>query len=122
MADAGTVTATEVTYASVKKVTFDWLSTSLGVAEKTTTNVFDGQLLGVLFIPDTGDTAPTDQYDVTLADADSRDLLFGQGANLSGTLSVAVLSSLGQVSKQKLTCAVAGAGDSNGGIVVAYVR
>jgi hypothetical protein len=119
---AGTVTTTEVTHTSIKKVTFDWLSTSLGAASATTSAGFDGELLGVLFIPDSGDTAPSDAYDVTLADEDSIDLLFGQGANLSGTASVAVLSNLGIVAKETLSLTVSNAGDANGGNVIVYVR
>ena len=120
---AGTVTATDENIGTIRQVTFDWLSDSAGNVSGTTSGeIYNGEILGVLCIPDSGGTAPTDQYDVTLIDADSRDMLFGQGANLSGTLSVAILENLGFVATSTLAPTVANAGDENGGIIVVYVR
>ena len=120
---ASAVTVTETRHTTVNEIVFDWLSHTDGVVTGVaSTYYYDGQILGVLFVPDTAGTAPDDLYDVTLADRNGNDLLFGQGANLSGTNSVAVLSNLGQVVESTLTCAVTGAGSANGGIVYVYIR
>ena len=120
---ASSVTVTETRFPTVKEVIFDWLSHTDGVVTGVaSTYTYDGQIMGVLFVPDGGATAPDDQYDVTISDRNSTDLLFGQGANLSGTNSVALFSGLGQVAGSALTCAVTGAGSANGGIVYVYIR
>lgn len=120
---ASEVTVTETRYSSVKEIKYDWLSHTDGVVTGVaSTYTYSGQIMGVLFVPDGSTTAPDDQYDVTLTDRNSTDLLFGQGANLSGTLSVALFSNLGQVAGDTLTCAVTGAGSANGGTVYVYIR
>lgn len=120
---AGTVTKVEETNGSITKITYDWLSDASGdVSASATTAILDGQIIGVLFEPDSGGTAPSDLYDVTLLDADSRDLLFGQGMNLPQALDVAVLENLGQITNDALSLVVDNAGNAKGGVVVVYVR
>src|SRR3972149_747282 len=109
MADLGTVTVTEETYGSVKKVLFDWLSVDgggdAGKARKTTTNAYNGVLERAIFVPDGGGTQPTNAYDVTVEDEDGYDVLIGLGADLSNAAAVSKAHSngLGAVANDKVT-------------------
>lgn len=120
---AGTVTATEITHTSAKKLIWDWLSSAGGAADHTTTFAFDGRLVGLITIPDGGGTAPTADYDVAITDADGHDVLLGAGANRSATATEFVAeASLAAVCGSKLTLAVTNAGNAKGGTVVLFVR
>jgi hypothetical protein len=120
---AGTVTSVEVTAASVRKITWSWLSTAGGAADGTTTAVFDGELLGLTTIPAGGGSAPTDDYDITVTDADGHDVLLGAGANrdTANTEHVAK-ASLGGVAGSKLTLNITNAGSAKSGTVILRVR
>lgn len=66
---AGTVTITETTHTSVKKIKFAWTSGTGGeggTASGTTTSAYDGKV--ELLTTDPGSTAPTDNYDITITD------------------------------------------------------
>ena len=119
---AQVVTNTEVKNPQgLQTLVCDWACTDLGVVATTSSYSYTGQIVEVLFVPDTAGTAPDDLYDVTITDG-TYDLLFGQGANLSGTLSVALLGNLGYVNSAFLTIAIAGAGDANGGVITVVVK
>ena len=120
---AGTVTSTEITHTSVRKVTFAWTSSAGGAADGTTTAAFDGQLIGLTTIPSGGGTAPDANYDVAVNDADGHDVLLGAGLNrhTSNTEHVAT-ASLGGVAGSKLTLAVTAAGAAKQGTVVLRIR
>jgi hypothetical protein len=119
---AGTVTTTEEVYGPVNKITFDWLSDASGDATATTTGGHNGELIRAVFVPDTSTTAPSDQYDVTLSDGQSVDLLAGQGVNLSNVNTVVVVDDLIPLAGNKLTLTVANAGNAKGGVVYLYYR
>ncbi len=85
---AQVVTLTEKTHKTVKKIVWDWTCTETGVVISETTNTYDGELLGAMFIPDAGGTQPTNAYDVTVTDADGYDVLAGLGADLSNAATV----------------------------------
>lgn len=122
---AGSCTWTNTTYSTIKKLKGVWLSHTDGVVTSTEgagTVAVSGQVLRVEFVPDAGGTAPDDQYDCTLLTDDSIDVLYGQGANLSGTSTVALVSNLGVASASKLALTVSGAGSANGGTVYVYLR
>lgn len=123
---AETVTCSEETHGTVKKVTWDWLSAadgSVGAATGvTTTQVYNGALLRAVFVPDSGGTQPSDNYDVVINDADGYDVLAGQGANKSNAAAVTVVASMGAVANDKLTLGVTNAGGSKGGVVYLYIR
>lgn len=119
---AGTVTTTEITHNSVKKVKFAWTSSSGGAADATTTATFDGKMIQVTTVPD-GTAAPTDNYDVEVQDADGVDLLQGNGANRDTAVTEHIAeASLGAVAGSKLTLAVTNAGDTKEGAVYVYLR
>ena len=121
---AGTVTTTEETYGTVKKVLFDWLSSAGGLADATTTESYSGVLERAVFVPDAGGTAPDNLYDVVVNDEDGYDVLVGLGADLSNsaTVSKSHADGLGAVANDTLTLGVSGANAAKGGVVILYLR
>jgi len=120
---AGTVTTTEVTFSSPKKITFDWLSSAGGAADATTVNSYGGGVLLVAFVPDSGGTQPDDNYTVVLKNPDGIDLLAGQAvANRDDTATQYLTSGMGALAAEKLTLGVTSAGSANGGTVIVYLR
>lgn len=121
---AGTMTLTETTHGSVKKIRAAWTSgtgAEGGTASATTTGVYDGKLVSL--ITDPGATAPTDDYDLTAVDADGDDVLGGAGLNRdTANTEVVAEASLGAVAASKLTLAIANAGDAKVGVAVIYIR
>lgn len=117
------VTTTEITQPSVKKIIFAWTSDdAAGTATKTTDNVFAGKLIHFVTIPDAV-AAPTDNYDITITDADGTDVLIGAGANRDTANTEQVASDLlGAVAGSKLTLNVAAAGNAKEGTVILYIR
>lgn len=118
----GTVTVTEITHTSVKKIAWAWTATAGGAAGDSTTAAFDGDLIGLATIPD-GVAAPTDNYDIVITDADSHDVLLGAGANRdTATTEYVAGSSLGAVSGSRLTLAVTNAGSGGKGVTILWIR
>ena len=116
----------------IVKHTFEWVSDGSGNAALPSALPVSGQIVRVVSVP-SASAAPTANYDVTLTDADGVDVLAGQGANLSATLSANVCpgtplkdgtttSVLPLVVDSILTLNVSNAGDSKAGKVVIYVR
>ena len=118
---AGTVTTTEEPYGSVKKISFDWLSSAGGAADATTTGYYSGVISRVVTIPDSGGTQPTDNYDLVLNDDDSVDLLDGQGANRDNTNTEQLLTGLGVMANAKITLGITNAGNAKGGQTIVYI-
>jgi len=122
---AGTVTTTEVTHTSVKKLTFTWTSDASGDADGSSTAAFDGKVIAVLQVPDGGVTTPSNLYDVTVTDADGHDVLAGLGENIANTGPTYVAGSdddLLAVADSVLTVTVANGGNAKGGKVIVYIR
>lgn len=119
---AATITE-KVNVGSVKKLTCAWTSDGSGAATGTTTAAVDGKLIGLTTIPAGGGSAPTDNYGVTVTDADGHDVLLGAGANrdTANTEHVAE-ASLGAVSQSLLTFTIANAGASKQGTIILYIR
>ena len=121
---AGTVTITEETYGTIKKIKFAWTSgdgAEDGTASGQTTEVYSGKILGLATDP--GSPAPTDDYDITVTDEDGIDVLMGGGADRDTANTEYVLSaSLGAVANDKLTINVAAAGTNKKGIAYLYIR
>lgn len=121
---AGTVTTTEETVGSIKKITFTWLSSAGGAADATTTGAYNGEILACYQIPDGGGTQPTNLYDVVVNDGNSVDVLFTLGANLSNAANTLKLlkDGLGCVANDTLTLAVTNAGAAKGGKTILFIR
>lgn len=125
MADAGTVTLTELYSVShaVKKITFAWTSSAGGAADKQTAHAYSGAIERVVTIPSGGGTAPTDQYDCTLLDDDGTDVCFGNAANRSSSATEQIAaSSLGIIENSHLYLHVTNAGASKAGTFIVYLR
>lgn len=123
---AGTVTVTEETHGSLKKITFAWVSgtgAEAGTASGATTGAYTGALERLVTVPGTAGDQPTNAYDLTLLDEDSTDVLMGAGADRSNAATEQVLGSLlGVVANDTLTLNVAAAGDAKTGTVYVYLR
>jgi len=75
-------------------------------------------------ITDPGATAPTDNYTVTVTDADSVDLLLGAATGNRDTVNTEFLAeaSLAGVANSTLTFSVSGAGNSKVGTIYLLIR
>ena len=114
---------TEDTTGGLQKVRWTWTCSSAGAYSEATTVRFNGSLQELITIPGTSGDAPTDQYDITITDANSVDTLGGQGANRSGTATEYKKASdgLGFVKSSLLTLNVSNAGDIKQGTVELYI-
>jgi len=120
----GTVTITEQTFSMIKKVTFDWTSTTGGLAGDTTTKSYDGEVLRVVCME-----TSTTGYALEINDNDGVDLLGGQGAALTSGGTDFGTSTGGSITyplsavSSKLTLAVTGAGTTGEtGQTIVYIR
>jgi hypothetical protein len=107
----------------IRKASWDWLSTDGGVVSSATLKQYTGAIVRVVFESDSGDTQPTDAYDVTILDSDGIDVLQGEGANINRAAPVQKTFSDKQmwVANTTLTLTIAAAGDAKGGEVHLYV-
>jgi len=122
---AGSITYTEQTHTGVRLLKADWLSDASGdVTGNASTSRYDGQILYAAFVPDGGGTQPSDNYDVTVLDDNSLDVINGLGANKSNAATVYAdqFDGLGAVSDSTLTVTVDNAGSAKGGIVYLWIR
>lgn len=119
---AGTVTATERISGTVRKLVFAWTSDGSGDADGESSQVYDGEIVGLTTIPD-GTAVPTVDYDVVVNDAEGHDVLLGAGADRSATVTEHVArASLAAVAQSTLTLVVSNAGAAKQGTVILYVR
>lgn len=120
---AGTVTVAERTHTSVKKITWTWVSTAGGAADGQTASAFDGKIERLVTVPAAAGSAPTDDYDITVTDADGVDVLLGAGANRdTANAEQVAAASLGIVAGDRLTLNVTNAGNAKSGTVHLYIR
>ena len=123
-AAAGTATVTEISHTSVRKITWSWTSgtgAEGGTVTKVTTKAYDGRVIALTTDP--GVTAPTDNYDIEVLDADGHDVLLGAGANRdTANTEFVTEASLGAVAGSTLTLSITNAGDAKVGVVVLWVR
>ena len=113
----------ETKHTVCKRLVFTWTSDADGDASIVTDGVYDGKLIGAVFIPGTDGDQPTDEYNVALNDSTGVDVLAAQGADLSNTAgSIALESELLVACGERLTLVVSDAGDTKSGTVIVYVR
>ena len=114
----------------IRKYTLTWQSSSGGAVDFTTPAIA-GELIGIEFDP--GATAPTANYDITLTDENGLDVMAGQGANLSATVTTMVkpgipfkdgvtTSVAPMIVHGTLVLAITNAGDTKNGVIVLYMR
>lgn len=117
---AVTVTENNSSGTSVKLIKFAWTSDGDGDATGTTTGYYDGDIIGFVTDPTDG---PTADYDITITDSNSIDVLNGAGEDRhTSTTEYVQGTSLGWVSQSKLTITVADAGDTKSGVAYLYIR
>ena len=118
---AGTITAVETRHRTVKEIIFSWLSHTTGAADVTaTTYSYSGEIKKVLCVP--GATTPSDLYDVTLSDADSIDLLVGQGTDCPSGSSLVITGGMLPVVESTISLTIANGGSEKIGTVHVYIR
>lgn len=124
---AGTNTITYEEISTVKVIKMDWLCDASGAVNGTVSTPINGIIERVLFISDTGGTAPTNLWDCTVEDADGEDVLAGLGANIAIASTpeskVPVLGTYFKVAvSSTLELKVTNAGNAKGGEVHIYYR
>jgi len=115
----------------LKKIIMDWDSSTIGVvnADNTTKKIVGTLLKGVT---DPSTTAPTDKYDITITDEEGFDVLTNSiddlvdrdTANIEEVYFNVYTTDSGAfpVVCDKLTIAIAGAGDTKAGRLIVYYR
>lgn len=118
---AGTVTVVESQYGGIQKIKWTWLSTAGGAADLITTKHYFGEVIAVVTDPD-GTDAPTDDYDITITDAEGYDVLQGAGANRDTANTETAVPAAKSVAFGTLTLNVTNAGNAKAGVVVLYIQ
>jgi hypothetical protein len=117
------MTFTETTVGTVKKIKAAWVSDSAtGAVSGTTTESYSGRFIGL--ITDPGATAPSDNYTVTITDADGVDLLLGAAIGNRDTANTEFIAeaSMAGVAQSVLTFNVSSAGNSKIGTIYLLIR
>jgi hypothetical protein len=117
-----TITQDAIEY-PIQKVSWDWLCTDLGVVSSAASGWYCGKIVKVSLASDSGGTAPTNLYDVTIEDGDGLDVLSGEGADVTAAATVYINdpTKMLWVRSGTLTLKVAHAGDAKGGVVTLYI-
>ena len=117
------MTFTETTFSTVKKIKAVWTSDdSNGTASATTSKVYNGRFIGL--ITDPRSPSPNDNYTVTVKDGDGVDLLLGAATTNRDTANTEFLAeaSLAGVANSTLVFAIAAAGNSKQGTIYLLIR
>jgi len=117
------MTFTEITHGSVKKIKAEWVSdNAAGTASGTTSEVYSGRFLGL--ITDPGTTAPDDNYTLTIADNDGLDLLLGSATGNRDETNTEFVkeADMGAVAMSQLTFSISSAGNSKIGTIYLLLR
>ena len=121
------VTVTEETHGTMKKIKWVWTANASGAvpastASCLTSSTYSGKLQVLHTVGDSGSTAPSASWDLTIVDASSVDVTAGGGANRAAATEHTVAASLGAVANDTLTLAVTNAGANNAGTVYLFIR
>ena len=117
-----TITQDSVFY-QIQKISWDWLSASDGTVSSAAFGAYMGKIVKAILASDSGGTAPTNLYDVTIEDEDGYDVLSGEGADVTSAATVYLVdpNKCLWVRSNSLTLKVANAGDAKGGLVTLYI-
>lgn len=122
---AGTMALTEITHGTIKKIKAEWVSGTAaeeGTAVGTTTNAYSGRIIGACTVPDAVE-APTDDYDITVADSDGVDIALGALLNRdTADTEYVTEANMAGVAHSKLTISIDAAGASKEGTLYLYIR
>lgn len=120
MAAVVTVTEAQAPDGQRHKIQWTWLSHTDGSASLVTPHQFHGEVLAL--VTDPGATAPTDNYDITITDADGYDVLQGAGANRDTANTETAVPPAKSIAFGALTLNITNAGDSKVGVVTLYIQ
>ena len=118
-----TITQDSVEY-PLQKIQWDWLSASDGTVSSAASGWYCGKIVKVSLASDSGGTAPTNGYDVTIEDGDGLDVLSGNGADVTAAATVYINdpTKMLWVRSGTLTLKVTNAGDAKGGVVTMLIQ
>lgn len=131
---AGTLTLSAKTIGvHVDRYVYDWASDDSGDVNDTNTQLIEGILENVSFVPGSGGSQPSANYDVTIKDEQDIDILGGRGVNLSNSTASRIKPAVAMhdgttahvgavVVADSLEIVVANTGDTKSGTIILYVR
>lgn len=118
MADA-IISVSESGFGQVQKIKWTWTSATGGAASLVTSRGYYGKVLAL--VTDPGATAPTDNYDITITDAEGYDVMQGAGANRDTANTETAVPTTDSPAFGPLTINITNAGDEKVGVAVLYV-
>lgn len=119
---AAVITVEESCIAGVCKVKWTWTCSDTGAGSKATSSSYFGQVLALVTDPGNGGAAPTDNYDITITDADSYDVLQGAGADRDTANTETAVPAAVSVGFGVLTLTLANAGNAKSGTATLYIK
>jgi hypothetical protein len=123
MAAVGSITFTEQSFSSVRRITFAWTSDASGaVSGIPTVGAFDGAIIACVTVPSGGGTAPSASYTLQILDSAGVDVLAQAGTARSATAQETLKSPLGAVAASTLSLVIAAAGNAKQGTVHLFLR
>jgi len=117
---AGTVTVLERSIVHIHKIKWTWTSSAGGAADLITPGVYAGRVIAL--VTDPGTTAPDDNYDITITDAEGYDVMQGAGANRDTANTETAVPTATSVAFGPLTLNVSNAGAAKDGVAILYVE
>jgi hypothetical protein len=126
---SGTVTvAVEEMRGGIRVVSYSWTCDSGGNVVATTNDI-EGEIRRFVVNPADGASSPTDNYDLTVTDRDSIDIIGGQGANLSQSTNTNTVCTVNDgttymalVTRGTHTITITNAGNAKSGVIRFYTR
>lgn len=116
----GTVTVEESAFGGVCRIKWSWTSTAGGAAALATAAGYYGRVIS--FLSDPGATAPTDNYDAVVTDADGYDVLQGAGVDRDTVNTEQGVPPAASVAFGPLTLTIANAGNAKNGVFVLLIE
>lgn len=101
-------------------ISIPWTSNGSGAAT-VVIDAFRGFIRRFVTDPAAAASAPTDNYDITITDANGADVLAGTGADRDTANSESVVPAQPILVDGALSLVVANAGDTKAGVVVLYI-
>lgn len=119
---AAVISVVETFHGGVCKIKWTWQSSDAGAASLVTARGYYGQVLALVTDPDPAGDAPTDNYDITVTDADSYDVMQGAGANRDTANTETAVPGATSCAFGVLTINITNAGDTKKGTATLYIK